>query len=108
MGLSLKVTVLPIGVMGGHRAKKILNGVGVLNGQFGLGGEPVQKPFQRQSRSGQLIVGEILFYPYGLTPHKQPFAAGIGNLKLIPTRKDFFFEQANVRGTMGNPVTLAK
>jgi hypothetical protein len=100
--------VSPIRVMGGHRAKKILHGVGVLNGQVGLGGEPVQRPFQLQSRSGQLIVGEMLFYPYGLTPHKQTFSPGIGNLEMIPTRKDFFFEQAKVSGTIGIPVTLAK
>lgn len=107
-GSHLECIVLAGHIMRRHRAKKILNGIGILNSQFGLSGEPVQRTFQLQSRPGQLIVGKIPIHPYGLSPHEQSFRAGIGNLKLIPTRKDFFFEQAKVRGIIGNPVTLAK
>ena len=79
-----------------------------MNSQIGLSRKPVQRPFQLQPCTGQLLLGKILAYPEGWAPHKQPYPTGIGNLEAIPTRKGFFFEQAKVSGIMGNPVAFAR
>jgi len=45
--------------------------------------------------------------PDRVSIEKQPSGERIGDHVAIPTRKEFFFEQAKAKGTIGKPVAFA-
>lgn len=72
---------------------------------------------RRHGREGGLQFQSYAFHGRGIgmaidpdrgSPQKGPARKRIRNYKAIPAEKDFFFEQANVRGTTGMPVILAR
>ena|SRR5438093_8805287 len=74
---------------------------------IGLGRDPVQGHLKLEPLGLQVLLRCIPGHPDRLPPDEQSSSQRIGDHEAVPARKDFFFEQLNVSGTIGSPVALA-
>src|ERR1051325_10438760 len=75
---------------------------------IGLRRHPVQDRLQITPCVLDVVGRGVRREPQWPPPDEQPAAERIREEKAVPTAEDFFFEHANVSGTIGRPVALAK
>ena len=69
--------------------------------------DPVQGLLKLEPLGFQIRLHRVRRDPDRLPPQEQPSAKRIRDHEAVPARKDFFFEQLNVSGTIGRPVAFA-
>ena len=77
------------------------------HGLIGLRRHPVQDRLKLEPLGLQVLLRRLTRHPDWLPLDEQSFSQRIGDHEAVPARKDFFFEQPNVSGTIGRPVALA-
>ena len=72
------------------------------HGLVGPGRQVIQKRFELQAFGFQLCHIAFRRDPQGRPPQEEAARPRIRHQEAIPTRKEFFFEQPNARGTIGS------
>jgi hypothetical protein len=70
-------------------------------------GQPIQRRFQLATFGFHLSRVGVPRHPNRTSPEKDTLSKWVWDQEAIPTGEEFFFEQLNVSGNIGRPVTFA-
>lgn len=79
----------------------------IMTHRFRFGRQGAEGGFQLYPYPFQGLGISITFNPNRVAPKIDPAGKRIRDYEPVPTGKDFFFEHANAKGTIGRPVNLA-